>query len=188
MGVPCLGKYFDNGAEIRNPLDEDGTTVKSDSTKSHFVWDHGKCERHFIHGSSHLPELIMYVGHGYFNAFCTRVQKLLGDKVHYAFSSAYSVEPETAAVAKPNPHIITSEKGDLDNEEPLHKCYNPNPSNKSTHTSQSIDDTPPPTRKVTWSSKTKHPAPDQPKKSAGFQLGMDLMHRDGQSKNLPVVY
>ena len=42
LGVPCLVKYFDDGADIRNPLDEDGTTVKSGSTKSHFVWDHGK--------------------------------------------------------------------------------------------------------------------------------------------------
>ena len=63
LGVPCLGKYFDDGADIRNPLDEDGTTVKYGSTKSHFVWDHGKHERHFIHDSSHLPELILYVGH-----------------------------------------------------------------------------------------------------------------------------
>ena len=44
LGVPCLGKVFKDGADIRNLLDEDGTTVKSGSTKSHFVWDHGKNE------------------------------------------------------------------------------------------------------------------------------------------------
>ena len=108
--------------------------------------------------------------------------------MHYAFSSAYSFEPETVAVAKPNHHVITSEKGDLDNEEPLYKWYTPNPRNKATHTSQSIYDTPPPVRKVTWSSQTNQPAPDQQKKSAGFQLGIELMYRYGQGKNLPVVY
>ena len=64
LGVPCLGKYFDDGAYIQNPLDENGTTVKSGSTKSHFVWDHRNHEQHFIHGSSRFPELIIYVGHG----------------------------------------------------------------------------------------------------------------------------
>ena len=52
LGVPALGAYFDNGADIRSPLEEDRTTMKSGSTKSHFVWDHGKNERHFINGSS----------------------------------------------------------------------------------------------------------------------------------------
>ena len=55
LGVPCLGKYFDNGGDIRNLLNEDGTTVKSGSTKSHFGWDHGKHEGHFIHGSIRFP-------------------------------------------------------------------------------------------------------------------------------------
>ena len=52
LGVPALGAYFDNGADIRSPLEEDGTTIKSGSNKSNFVWDHGKNERHFINGSS----------------------------------------------------------------------------------------------------------------------------------------
>ena len=32
LGVPCFGRYFEDGTDIRNPLDEDGTTVKSGST------------------------------------------------------------------------------------------------------------------------------------------------------------
>ena len=108
--------------------------------------------------------------------------------MYYAFSSAYSVEPDTVVVAKPNPHVIPFENGDLDNEEPLHQFYTPKPINKAFHTSQSIDYTPLPTRKVTWSNQTKPPAPDQQKKPDGFQLGMDLMYRDGQGKTLPVVY
>ena len=98
------------------------------------------------------------------------MHKLLGDKVYYAFSSVYSVEPETVAVAKPIPHAIPFENGDLDNEEYLHQCYTPKKSNKAYPTSQSIDVTPLTTQKVTWSSQTKPPAPDQQKKSSGFQL------------------
>ena len=69
LGIPALGKCFNDVANINNPLDDDGTTVKSDATKSHFVWDHGGRERNFMHESSHVPELHFYVGHGYFNAF-----------------------------------------------------------------------------------------------------------------------
>ena len=39
LGVPVLSAYFDNGADIRSPLEEDGTKIKSGSTKSH--WDRG---------------------------------------------------------------------------------------------------------------------------------------------------
>ena len=84
--------------------------------------------------------------------------------MHYAFSSAYSVEPDTVAVENPNPHVIPSENGDLDNEEPLHKWYTPKPSNKDSTNSQSINNTSLPTRKLTCSSQTKQPAPDQQKK------------------------
>ena len=44
LSIPCLGKFFKDGADIQNLLDKDGTTVKSGSTKSHFVWDHSKNE------------------------------------------------------------------------------------------------------------------------------------------------
>ena len=64
LGFPALGTYFDNGADIRCPLEEDGTTIKSGSTKSHFVWDHRNHECHFIHCSSQFPELVLYVSHG----------------------------------------------------------------------------------------------------------------------------
>ena len=45
-------------------------------------------------GAVHMPELHLYVGHGYFNAFCTCIRKSLGDKVNFAFSSAYSIDLE----------------------------------------------------------------------------------------------
>ena len=85
LGVPDLGTFFGDNSDATDPLAEDGTTIKSVSTKSHFIWDHGRHERHFMHGSSRMPELYLYVGHGYFKAFCTRVHKFLSDKVHFNF-------------------------------------------------------------------------------------------------------
>ena len=92
LGVPALGTFFGDSADDASDIRaSDGTTIKSGGTRSHFVWDHGKHERHFRHGSSLMPELFLYVGNGYFNAFCTRVHKVLSDKISYAFSSAYSI-------------------------------------------------------------------------------------------------
>ena len=77
LGVPALGMFFGNNANAGSPYNEDGTTIKLGATRSHFIWDHGKHERHFMHGYSLMPELHLYVGHGYLNAFCTRIHKLL---------------------------------------------------------------------------------------------------------------
>ena len=82
LGVPALGMFFGDNANASSPYDEDGTTIKLGATRSHFIWDHGKHERNFMHGSSLIPELHLYVGHGYFNAFCTCINKLLEVKVH----------------------------------------------------------------------------------------------------------
>ena len=46
-----------------------------------------------MYGSSELTELYLYVGQGYFKAFSSCIQKYFGDKVHYAFSSAFYLEP-----------------------------------------------------------------------------------------------
>ena len=66
-------------ANAGSPYDEDGTTIKLGATRLHFIWDHGKHERNFMHGSRLMPDLHLYIGHGYFNAFCTRIHKLLRD-------------------------------------------------------------------------------------------------------------
>ena len=97
LGVTALGSFFGDCADASDMLAADGTNIKSGATKLHFVWDHGKHERHLLHGSSQMPELFLYVGNVYFNAFCTRVHKMLSDKVHYAFSSAYSIQPTPIA-------------------------------------------------------------------------------------------
>ena len=91
IGVPYLGKHF--GDQATGLYEDDGTTVKSGSTKSNFFWDHGKHGFHFMHGSRKLPELYLYFGQGYFKAFSSRIQKYSGNKVHYAFSSDFSLEP-----------------------------------------------------------------------------------------------
>ena len=85
LGVPALGTFSGDNTNAGSPYNEDGTTIKSGATRSHFIWDHGKHERHFMHGSILMPEIHLYVGHGYFNAFCNRINKLLREKVHYAF-------------------------------------------------------------------------------------------------------
>ncbi|KAL7432992.1 hypothetical protein ACHAXH_001930 [Discostella pseudostelligera] len=71
LGIPFLGEYF--GAH--NPVpskDDDGTYIRSSASKSHFVWDHGKHERHFLHDDRSLPVLVLENGIRYFQAFCTR--------------------------------------------------------------------------------------------------------------------
>ena len=123
--IPELVKCFNDSANFHNPLHDDGTTVKSGATKSHFIWYHSRREHHFMHGASHMPELHLYAGHGYFNALCTSIHKLVGEKVHYAFSSAFSINPHT----KQNNDVptksatISYDHGELDNKETLHEWY-----------------------------------------------------------------
>ena len=106
LRVPALGSLFGDSADASNMLAADGTNIKSGATKSHFVWDHGKHERNFLHGSNKMPELFLYVDNGYFNAFCTRVHKMLSDKVHYAFSSEYPIQQTPTAQEPSNPHLM----------------------------------------------------------------------------------
>ena len=95
--LPALGSFFGDIVDSSDMLAANGTNIKSGATKSHFISDHGQHERNFLHGSSRMPELFLYVGNGYFNALCTRVHKMLSDKVYYAFSSAYSIQPTPTA-------------------------------------------------------------------------------------------
>ena len=106
LGIPTLGNLFRDNADVHSPLAEDGTPIKLGATKSHFAWNHGNHERHFMRGYSQMPDIYLYVGHGYFNAFWKRIPKLVGDKVHYALSSAYSIDPNTNASVPPHTQII----------------------------------------------------------------------------------
>ena len=166
-GIPFLGEFFGDQAKNSCITSEDGTRVTSGSTKSHFVWDHGKHERHFFHGSSRLPELYLYVGHGYFNAFCTRVRKYMDDKVLFAFSSAFTIDPSLC-------HGVPSPEGDSSEnveENPGYQWYCPETSGTPVTNS------------------TKNRPNNKPHKThIDFELGMDLNYVDGKGNKVPCVY
>ena len=68
LGVPYLGTLFGDNSDATDSLAEDGTTIKSGSTKSHFIWDHDRHESHFMHGSIQMPEISIcrsWLFHGY---------------------------------------------------------------------------------------------------------------------------
>ena len=94
--------------------------------------------------------------------------------MHYAFSSAYSIDP-SAAIAEP--YVIPLEPGDIKGDNKLYQWYCPT----------SVD-TPEPSRKVTWNESTKPPEIDQSKKSIDFQLGMNLLYCCGNEKIETVFY
>ena len=156
FGVPALGTFFADNSDATNPIAEDGITIKSGSTKSHFIWDHGRHERHFMHGSICMSEPFLYVGHGYFKYLCTRVHTFISGKVHFAFSSAYFIYPQTSDIINPDgPHVIPYGEGYLDGEEPHYQWYC---TEIAKPTDQSSDSNPKPTAQVTWSDYTKPPA------------------------------
>ena len=166
LGVPALGTFFGDNANASSPYEKDGTTIKLGATRSHFIWDHGRYKRHFMHGYSLMPELHLYVGNGWFNAFCTHI--------HYAFSSAYLIDPSAAIT---EPHVIPAELGDIKGDNNLYQWYWP-----------TAVDTSEPSSKVTWNESTKPPAIDQSKKSIDFQLGMNLLYCCGNKECNKVVY
>ena len=139
--------------------------------------------------SSQISELYLYVVLGCFTAFCTRVHKLLFDKVHFDFSSDYSIDPQTIDTTQPDgPHVVPYGEGDLDSEEPHHQWYCPAIENT---TDQSRDSNPNPITQVNWSDDTKPPAcsgSKPPSTSRGFQLGMELTYCDLMENSVAVVY
>jgi len=64
------------------------------------------------HRESTLPELVLYQGHGNFSAFCTRVRQRYDDAVTFAFSSAFSISPDSTE----DPAVV-SDTEDSDNED-----------------------------------------------------------------------
>ena len=81
-------------------------------------------------------EIHLYVGHRYFNAFFTRIHKLLIDKANYPFSSAYLIDPSAAIT---EPHVIPADPGDIEGDNNSYQWYCP-----------AAVDTSEPSRKVTW--------------------------------------
>ena len=123
LWIPTLGKLCGENVDVHSALAEGDTTIKSGATKSHFSWYHVKHKPHFIHSYIQIPELYLYVGHGWSNALCMHIHKLIGDKLHYDFSSAYSVDPNIDAAVPPNPHVIPYEEVYMDEYDTLRQRY-----------------------------------------------------------------
>ena len=94
--------------------------------------------------------------------------------MHYAFSSAYSIDPITATT---EPYVIPAKPGDIEGENNIYQWYCP-----------AAEDTSDPSRKVKWNESTKSPEIDQSKKLIDFQLGMNLLYFCGNKENETVVY
>jgi len=94
FGIPKLADFFKDRDYLQgDDVDSGGTTVKSSGCCSCLTWDHGKHTCNFTHGDSTLPEIMLYQGHGYFNAFCTRLWRCYQDGVVFAFSSVFLISP-----------------------------------------------------------------------------------------------
>ena len=188
FGYSRSSKIYGDNADTTDPLAEDCTTIKSGNTKSHLIWDYGRHDRYFRQGSSQIPELYLYVGHIYFTYFCTIGHNFFFDKFHFAFSSAYYIDPYTLDATHPyGPHAMPYVKGYLYGEEPHNQWYCPEISN-ITH--QSIDSNPKPTTQVTWSDDTKPPASSvitTPYDSRDFQLDVDLTYHYVMWKSVALV-
>ncbi|KAL7526219.1 LOW QUALITY PROTEIN: hypothetical protein ACHAXR_003428, partial [Thalassiosira sp. AJA248-18] len=68
---------------------------------------------------------MLVLGTGYFKAFTTRIQRYFGDKVHYAFSSAFSLEPTLQIGNHTNLDAMIGPEGDTVDENPIYQWYCP---------------------------------------------------------------
>ena len=55
LGIIALVTFFGDNSYRTDPLEEDGTTLKSGATKSHLIWDHVRHERLFMHSYIQIP-------------------------------------------------------------------------------------------------------------------------------------
>jgi hypothetical protein len=141
-------------------------------TSSLFQWDHGKHQWHFKHGNTYSPELLTSKGETYFTAFCTCISKFVDVKINYAFSSAFT----TSLDGIPQPHVIPNDKDDEMDEV---KWYTP------AHVHQNEQSN----KHVGFIKSTKPPKPilhETPE--IEFNLGMNIIFKDGTGKSKHVVY
>jgi hypothetical protein len=166
LGILFLAAYFakHNGSEDRF---DGGTWIKS--AHSQFVWDGEKHERNFNHGDSLLPELWLYQGTSYFTAFCTRMRRYVNDKIENAFSSAFSMPQQTVHIIPPDDEEDTAQS--VQWYTPDHSFTTPSP------------------KKVRFDTSAKPPSiVSPPPRDQDFELGMNLVYRDGAGKVEPVFY
>ena len=118
------------------------------------------------------------------------IHNVVGEIFHYAFSSAFSVDPHTKQKdnVPTKPTIISYDHGKLDDEEPLHKYYNPATNEISATNPESCDTDPVPIKEVTWADSSKPYADTSSENREDFQFGMDLFYRDRSGNNISAVY
>ena len=182
LGIPFLSEFF--AKKDGNATYDEGTWILTRATHSHFTWDHGKCERHFRHGQSLLPELWLYQGTSYWKSFCTRIKGFLDDKVSYAFSSAFSVEPSHETDGQDDTPVVSQDdisvnEGD-EEDEYMEKWYTPpQPPMQVGHRP----------KRVRFAKETKSPTTSpEPPRNSDFELGMNLVYKDGKGNSEAVVY
>ena len=120
LGVSKLSNFFGDNSTSSDPRDKDGTKADSGGTRTHLVWDHRRHELHFLHRSREegLPVLHLYKGSTKFQVFCSTLSRIYDGAVHYAFSSAYSVAPESGVAS-------ANEGDDMATDDEEDKWYDP---------------------------------------------------------------
>ena len=110
----------------------------------------------------------------------------MGDKVHYALFSAFSIDPHTKQKddVPTKPAIISYDHGKLDGKEPLHEWYNPATKKRGVTNINSGDTDPTHIKELTWADRSKPSADTSKEKKEDFQLGMDLFYCDGAGNNI----
>ncbi len=168
FGIPKLADFFKDRDYLQgDDVDSGGTTVKSSGCCSCLTWDHGKHIRNFTHGDSTLPEIMLYQGHGYFEAFCTRLRRCYQDGIAFAFSSAFSISPSYVdSVALVSDGEYSDEEDAVPVEEDV-DWFSPPPPPSAL---------PPP------------PLPAIPSPINSFESGMSLSFYDGTGQAETVVY
>ena len=175
LGIPKLADFFQGNDYLPgDDVDSDGTTVKSSGCGSCLTWDHSKHNHNITHGDSTLPEIMLYQGHGYFDAFCSRLWRYYDDGVVFAFSSAFFISPSHIADA-----AIVSDCEDLDEEEMDPTVHTSCGTQNNGHDSSEEE--------VEWFSSPLHPSalspppslPKSPSPITLFELGMSLSFYDG---------
>ena len=184
LGIPKLADFFrDKDYLPGDDVDSNGTTVKSSGCRSCLIWDHGKHTHNFTHGDSNLPEIMLYQGHGYFDAFCTRLWHCYDNGVAFANSSAFSISPSHVNVA-----AIVSDGEDLDEEKTNPTVSTARGTQNNGHDSSEEE--------VEWFSPPPPPSvlplppslPRIPSPITLFKLGMSLSFYDGTGQAETVVY
>jgi hypothetical protein len=182
LGIPFFGSFLGQDNTPYPTQDNNGNYIISSALCSHFIWDHGKHERHFCHDERSLPILFLETGNNYFGAFCTQVTRLYSDLVHYAFSSAYSVIPDEDTPLRPSKggrrlsgkDASPLPTSDINSSLPAHSSYQFEPDK-----SLPMFTTPMPSHKGAILVVTPE---------SDFELGQDVLYTNGAGNQERVVY